>query len=246
MSEAASIATWDLLQDFGFEPDDRVFSDVMPGRSLDFGNFKLSAGCVMSMSFRNVVLFTGVLVTPRTQSQVCFEMPRQVKSREQCAAWIVWHLDRASGWRGFRPERDVSWVAEGRLHQNLLPWVAELAAYEARPKCMVQRDWLRVALRALKEILALAETEAAVVFDFDGTVLIIRCSGKVAALPAVGQHWPEQYTISAGNLRHLPKRLMSELIDVSVWEGRLNIGRDRYDGITVAESSDDFESIGAQ
>jgi hypothetical protein len=245
MNEAASISTWDLLQDFGFEPDGRVFSDVLPGRSLDFGNFKLSASCVMNMSFRNVVLFTGVLVTPRTQSEVRFEMPRQVKSREQCAAWIVWHLDRASDWRGFRPERDVRWVTEGRLHQNLLPWVAQLAAYEARPKCMVQRDWLRVALKMLKEIVTLAETEAAVMFGFDGTVLIIRCSGKVVPLPADGQHWPKQYTIPAGNLRHLPNRLMREHVEVSIWEGRLNIGRNRYEGITVAASGNDND-IGAQ
>jgi hypothetical protein len=44
-----TITTWDVLQDFGFQPDDAVvYSDVKPGLSFDFGNFKLSASCLLN------------------------------------------------------------------------------------------------------------------------------------------------------------------------------------------------------
>jgi hypothetical protein len=76
MTNTATTATWDVLKEFGFAPDAAVISDVMPGLSYDFGNFKLSASAVMGKYFRPVVFFTGVLATPRTLAEVCFELPR--------------------------------------------------------------------------------------------------------------------------------------------------------------------------
>lgn len=59
--DEATIPTWELLPSLGFQPDDTVvYSDVHPGLSFDFGNFKLSASCLMNMSFVEVVLFTGI------------------------------------------------------------------------------------------------------------------------------------------------------------------------------------------
>lgn len=94
----------------------------MPGLSFDFGNFKLSASCVSSSKFREVVMFTGWLTTSRTIAEVRFEMPRAVKSRAQCAAWIVWDLDASAGKNSFQPLREVLWLSEGRQNKNLLPW----------------------------------------------------------------------------------------------------------------------------
>ena len=97
-------------------------SDVMPGLSFDFGNFKLSASCVFSSKFREVVMFTGWLTTSRTIAEVRFEMPRAVKSRAQCAAWIVWNLDASADKNFFQPLCEVLWLSEGRQNKNLLPW----------------------------------------------------------------------------------------------------------------------------
>jgi hypothetical protein len=119
-----TISTWQVLQDFGFTPDVAVISDVMPGLSFDFGSFNLSASCVLSSKFREVVLLTGWLKTPRTITEIRFEMPRVVKSQAQCAAWIVWNLDASADKRSFQPECEVSWLLEGRQNKNLLPWVA--------------------------------------------------------------------------------------------------------------------------
>lgn len=237
MNDAASIITWDVLRDLGFEPDATVISDVTPGLSFDFGTFKLSASSVVNMRFAEVILFTGVLATPRTLAEVSFEMPRRVKSREQCAAWIVWNLDESAG-RLFTSAREVLWLAEGRENQNLLPWVADLAAYNARPRCTVKRDWLRVALKTLGAILATARDEDTVEFGFDGAVLTMKCAGQVVALPAEGSSWHERFASPARNLQNLPKRLMSERLEVSVFEGRLNIGRNRYNGVSAVGVSE--------
>jgi hypothetical protein len=231
MNEVAFIDHWNLLSDLGFVSDPTVISDEKPGLSFNFGNFKLSAGCVMNMSFEEVVLFTGVLVRPRSLAKVWFEMPRRVASREQCAAWIVWNLDRAEYGSIFYPEREVDWVTEGRQNQNLLPWVVELAAYQARPLCRVKREWLRVALKTLADNLATVSDETAVKLGFNDGVLMIRCGGKVVALPGEGLPWPKYYTILAGTLRHLPKRLMRERIEVSVWNEQLTIGRWAFAGV---------------
>ena len=140
MDEAETFATWDLLRDFGFQPDQEVkYSDFEPGLSFDFGNFKLSAGCFTNLRFTEVVSFSGVLKTRRTIAEVSFEMPRRIKSRELCAAWIVWNLDLSAGTL-FVPAREVAWVIDGRKSKDLLPWridraerESEQKAYRARP-----------------------------------------------------------------------------------------------------------------
>src|SRR6185503_5846649 len=109
VTDQATIATWDLLKEFGFQADEKVISDITPGLSFDFGLFKLSASCVTNMSFSEIILFTGVVATQRTLAEVMFELPRIVKSREQCAAWIVWNLDRHSKGQVFEPIFHIGW-----------------------------------------------------------------------------------------------------------------------------------------
>ena len=81
MNEANLIETWDVLIDFGFQPDGDVLSGGWPGLSYDFGNFKLNASCVVNMRFAEIVLFTGVLSARRVLADVEFEMPRRVDPR---------------------------------------------------------------------------------------------------------------------------------------------------------------------
>ena len=179
-----------------------------------------------------VVVFNGILKTPRTIGEVDFEMPRRVTSQEQCAAWIVWHLDGFAEGGVFIPVREVEWVIEGRKSKYLLPWVIDLTAYNARPQCSVQRDWLRLALKTLSGHLAKVANESPVKLSFDGEVLLIRCAEKVVVLPGEGLPWPQDFTIPAGKLLNLPKRLMHEHIGVSIWESRLTIGHWIFSGIT--------------
>jgi hypothetical protein len=177
-----------------------------------------------------IVFFTGVLSTPRSLAEVQFEMPRRLKSIKQCAALIVWSLDQHAHHRVFRPARHVGWIEEGRENRRLLPWVMSMAEYNARPQCVVQRDWLRLALRTLGEYLAPLSDDAGIVFRFDGSVLSIRLNEKVIALPGEGSPWAVCFRVEARTLRQLPKRLMRKEINVSIWESHITLGNYRYAG----------------
>src|SRR6266436_5734968 len=132
MNHQTTIETRDALFGLGFQPDEKVVSDVSPGLSFDFGNFKLSASWVINFRCIEIVLFTGVLAAPRSLSLIKFEMPRWVSSRAECGAWIVWYLDRDSDRSQFQPSREVAWLKEGRENRTLLPWIRRRGAYNSR------------------------------------------------------------------------------------------------------------------
>jgi hypothetical protein len=221
------VSTWDVLRGLGFVEDPAVSSSPGPGLSFDFGNFKLSAVLGLNRGFVPVVVLLGVMVTQRSIREVECELPPEVESIEQVKAWVAWCLDNNAGGRRFEPAVATPWLTEGRLHLDLLPWNREIAAYAARPHCDVRRDWARIALKTLGEQLATVDDEAPVAFGFDGTVLTIRCAGKVSVMPADGRPWAQAYSIRAGALRALPKRL-EFTVEISVWDAMLRIGNRGY------------------
>lgn len=224
----SDVPTWDLLRSLGFAVNPTLVSDVVPGLSFDFGNFKLDAICGANRHFVRVILLSGVMVTERSMREVECEMPPEVESAEQGMAWVAWCLDNGDTGRRFEPKIAPAWLAEGRKHFHLLPWNREMAAYYARPHCFVQRDWARVALKALGDQLKTVDDEAPVTFGFDGNVLTISCAGNVSPMPAEGSPWTKRYSVRARALRDLPKRLMSSNIQFSVWESVLTIGNRAY------------------
>jgi hypothetical protein len=239
LNESEGVPTRDALLEFGFaagEPDVDFGQTYL---TYDFGNFQLSANWTITMQYVKVVSFSGNLFTPRTASEVHFAMPREVASREQCAAWIVWHLDKHDPERGFIPSRGGEWLNEGRQHLNQLPWYIDVKAYEeayaASPRCTVERKWFRVALKQLKKNLTTQDDSAEVTFSFFDGVFTIRCGDSVVAFPANGESWSHRYSIPAGQLRSLPKRLMDELIEISIWNEKLNIARHGYEGVAKVE-----------
>jgi hypothetical protein len=242
--DEATIPTWNLRPSLGFQPDPRVGSDVRPGLSFDFGNFKLSASCVLNLRFVEVVLFSGILATRDTLAEIEFELPRQVKSRGQCAAWIVWNLDQHCDHGLFTPARPVRWLDEGRQNRRLLPWVMSMAEYDARPRCMIRRDWLRLALKTLGEQIASEPDDAAIVFTFDGNVLSIRCDHKVIALPGEGLPWTVCFRVEAKMLRQQPRRrLMREYVGVSIWKSRIELGPWSYEGAVGSLGRGSFAEV---
>jgi hypothetical protein len=233
------VSTWGLLPSLGFVADPRVISDWMPGMSCNFGNVKVSASCVMGRYFKEVVLFTGVLQTERTISEICFEMPLYVESLEQCVSWLVYGLDQSADNGIFKPAKAVPWLEEGRKNRNALPWkqqwARESAAYAARPHCFVSKEWARIALKTLAEHLATIADDTPVTFQFDGEVLTIRCAGKVIAVAAQGNLWSQSFSIPAAMLRKFPKRFMETHIEVSIWESALKIGRRCYGEVVAID-----------
>jgi hypothetical protein len=230
----------DALDCLGFLPDTTAIVYDGPVLSLDFGNLILRASCCMNLRAAQIVLFTGVISTPRTLGQVHFELPRRVESVKQCAALIVWNLDQFSE---FRKNQHIPWVEEARINRRLLPWVLSMAEWNARPQCIVKRDWLRLALKTLANYALTLPDDTDVLFNFDGYVLSIKCDGKVIALAGQGVPWGVSFKVPAGALRRLPKRLMREDIGISIWESSISIGNRTYPGTLDRFSSTDSSRI---
>jgi hypothetical protein len=228
----------DVLLDFGFRPDATVMSLEKPGLSFDFGNFKLSACSAINRWFVDIVLFTGILSTSRTLTQVEFELPRLVESKEQCAALIAWFFDSSVRGSGFQAANEPAWLQEGRTHKSLLPWERERKSlekeeekYRARPLCRVQRDWLKLGLKSLEQFLSEGSDSGLVEVSFDGKLLWFHRTDNIIVLPADGSRWTSRFAMPVGRLKPLPKRLMAASIEVSVWQRRLQIDQSWYEGV---------------
>ena len=151
-------------------------------------------------------------------------------------------LDRYSD-GAFKPARPVGWVEEARASRRLLPWCKSQAEYQARPCCLVQRKWLRLALNTLAEHLTSLPDDAAVIFGFDGSVLSICCEGEFIVLAGQGPPWTIRFKVAAGALRLLPKRLMEERVGLSIWQSHLSLGRWLYEGSPEGFSTTDPSRI---
>ncbi|MEW5979773.1 MAG: hypothetical protein AB1898_28590 [Acidobacteriota bacterium] len=114
ISSAPPVSTWELLRNLGFTEDRTVFSDLRPGLSFDFGNFKLSASAVTNLRAARIVLLSGVLVTARTITQVGDELPMEVESVEQGKAYLASCLDNAAGGT-FEPQIAPPWLEEAGI-----------------------------------------------------------------------------------------------------------------------------------
>lgn len=221
-----AISTWSALQTFGFEPDKGVFPNDGSAMSIDLGGFILSAARMPNLMLVNVVAFTGLYRSPRTIASIDFEMPITVASIEQGAAWIAWHLQKQfPGREKAQPMQGAPFVLLGLKHLDTLPWVQRAASYEKRPRCMVERSWMRQALRQLGINLKGAVSADTVTIAFDGWILTFSGENWVVPVPAKGDAWVSEYQLPATNFTDLPARLNDEDIQVSVWEDGLCIGR---------------------
>lgn len=237
MTWGNSFATWDLLGDLGFWEDHRPSSNSRPYMTFDFENLRLSASLVWNERLAEVVFFTGVIYGQNSLGEVSFEMPRRVESCEQCAAWIAWNLDEMAPTRVFTPLKNPAWLLLGMQHQQALPWVRRLAAYQARQQCSVERSWLRQGLNALGKAITKADPESIISFGFDGSILIFSVGSMVIPLPGAGDAWQQRFVIPIAELSRLPKRLMQETIGISVWDGTLHIGRNIFSGVSAMKTT---------
>lgn len=88
---------------------------------------------------------------------------------------------------------------------------------------------MKLALKDLTDILSYADDDEAVLFDFDGRVLTIKCADKSVLVAAEGSAWPSMFQLFKRDFRRLPKRLMNPIVEVSIWETRLLLGSYRYE-----------------
>jgi hypothetical protein len=232
-----AVETWYALQQLGFHPEEGSFG--CPSMSYDFSGFRLQATRLMNLQMRNMVSFSGVYRTPRTIGSIEFDMPLRIESMEQCAAWIAWHLNRNLPRREpIISESRSELLVFGLKHQETLPWERarvirerEAEEYRRRPACIVDRAMLKLGLRTLAKYIEQATDSDWLDICFDGQALMLQINGKRIILQAEGSPWESHFVLPAGKLREMPKRLLRDAVDVSIWREQLQIDRSRYDGV---------------
>lgn len=210
--------TRSLFETLGFQENWEAIADEHPAYAYDLGNLYLTAAQVKSRWFRPVFSLGGVVQDARSSGPVEFEMPLEIESFEQGVAWISHGIGS-----DFRPRIPTPWLADGRAWKDHLPGVREMKCYERRPRCSVEKDWLRVAIKKLLPVAAAASETDLVWLAFDGEALRVAGCGMTIIVPAAGIAWHTRYAIKGAELDHLPKRL-SDPVLVSVWDDKLTIG----------------------
>jgi hypothetical protein len=207
-----------VFEQLDFEENWSAMTDEAPAYRYDFGNLKLEAAQVTNRHFMPVFLLSGVHQDVRSLRMICFETPLEVASLEQGIALLAHAVGRS-----FQSAEPISWLEQGRSWQHLLPWEQGRRAYEARPHCVVERDWFRMPAHQLRLLAGSATEKDVATFTFNGRILTIDAAGTCLPMPAQGTAWLESYGVRLLELSVLPKRLIRSVIGIGVWERRLTI-----------------------
>ena len=197
----------------------------------EFKNFQLSASSVWWWTGRMVNLsghgYMGrKLLVMDGDLWSAPMIPNDLGDISEAAAWVSFMLQH---WRkDLGPLPD--WFVEGERHWDLVPPArAQLAyrerqrAYEASPKCIIDRDYARPLRRNLTEEISWLEEGEVVemTFSFDGRVLTINSGRHTHEVLAKGERWPTSYRTVVTPDSKLPPRFEREWVEVCAFEGHL-------------------------
>ena len=228
------VSTHAALQALGFRFEPKVYPELETGLSYDFGDFQLTATRVMNLQVREAWHLFGLVAASRSVIQIEFEMPLQVDSAEQCAAWIAWALEHQLCNERLIASLNQELVILGLQHQSTLPWVRQQAAYAAHPNCWVERSWMRLLFKTLAGHVSKDDPDDRISIRFDGAVLSFHGQDWTIPVPASVNAWIATYIIKVRDFSSFPVRLMKTEIGVSVREDNLIIGNRLYRGIAIA------------
>ena len=218
--------TIDSLIALGFEH--RKTQAGLEGVGYRFVHLDLDAVHVMNLNARYVVLLSGVLNTGRTVAVIEDQIPNDLGSALEAAAWVSYAL------RSHRSELEPlpDWFVEGERHWDLVPLVREVRdaeerqrTYLAAPRCLIYRDYARPLRSNLLEQLSRLPVETEMTFSFDGRVLTITLCDRVHEVVASGDSWPSSYQAIVSPETELPARFESSIVEVSVFEGYVRFDR---------------------
>ena len=211
-------------------------TDERPGFAFKQGNLELAANQITNEYLRPQFFFGGVGIGANSLHSISFAIPLMVESAEQVVAWIVFGIGL-----DFRPSQTIDWFDRGKGWQHLLPWEqhrkkllewgAEYSRLRrARPQCTVSRKWMRVLIRELLDASEAARDDEDFVIGFDGLTLTLSLPGGVMGAPATGTApWSITYRGRLSTFAGRWKRLMSDPVEVGIWEGELEIDRMRIE-----------------
>ena len=195
-----------------------------PGRNCRSEQYDgAKGGVVPNMQFRRVMLLSGYFIASRIAGEIEYNMPLKLESLEQGLAFLAYAC------RDCVPIRPTPWLVQGRALQDHLPWVKSRREYEARPQCAVAKDWFRLAAKDLRVAAEAATPTDAVEIAFDGASLRIAYGERVLTWPTSGNAWPGPAKVRLAEMRLLPKRLQGDVVHFDIWEGRIGIGRMRFE-----------------
>ena len=215
--------TMQSLIALGFEERDSTSGAETVG--YRFVHLDINASEVMNLYGRRIVYLTGLFKTAREMDQVDFHLPTNLGSSLEAAAWVSYALKSFKS--QIQPLPD--WFEEGELHWYLIPFVREAwegkQAYEASPKCFIDRDYARPLRRNLVNEISWLADEAEMTFSFDGRVLSIEVAGRVHEVVASGERWPSSFRVAVSRGSKLPARFMSSRVEVLVLGGHVILDR---------------------
>lgn len=215
--------TLDSLLRLGFQR--RVDGFGEPTVSYRFPALDLLASDCINRAFVPVVLLSGVLSTGRVIANIHSELPRNLGTPAIAAAWVSYALKSHRSELVPLPE----WMLDGERNWDALPFVRSQREYEARPRCLIDREHARLLRRSLTEALSQLSRESVMTFHFDGRVLSVRVDGRSFATIATGDPWQSNYEISVTSETKLPARFISEDVEISFFDGAVRFDRYRYD-----------------
>ena len=219
-----SVETWTLLPELEFKPGETSELRMLVWRSLE-----LTAVNGLDRYGLPAVTFMGTIASKRWIRDIEFALPARLESRQHCLALLSFHLTRQAGCESTRIERPP-WFDEGLAVEHLLPWEVESQRFEARPRCTVQRIWMKLLLDALSIFLTDAPGGSLISIGFDGKGLSVSFGETRLIIPAQGGAWPEGFAIKAHQIAQLPKRLNREVVGISIDKDQLILGNCRYRG----------------
>lgn len=219
--------TLNSLIELGFEHwDPVVISDTVGFR---FAHLDLTASHMMNMYARYVVVLGGTINTGRTFAVVDHQIPDNLEEPLEAAAWISYPLRSNRSDLGPLP----SWFLEGERHWDLVyarmdpeGWERR-RAYEAAPKCLIDREYARPLRRNLTQGISrlLDGEQMEMTVSFDGRVFSIESHGHPQEVVASGESWPSRYKVVVSSDSTLPARFNSWVVEVSVFEGYMRFDR---------------------
>ena len=148
----------------------------------------------------------------------------------EAAAWVSYAL------RSHRSDLEPlpDWFLEGERHWDLVaPAREEMAAgerwraYEASPKCHIDRDYARPLRRNLQEEISWLDSEAPMTFRFDGRVLSVDFCDHTHEVVASGDSWPSAYQVIVSPETAWPPRFKSWSVTLCMFEGFVHFDGER-------------------